>query len=155
MGLALEFYMGDPAVIGPAVADSDFDALYDASVVLARADLSLHLQPKDLDSLSREAARLLGREPILLGESLGDAIGGDEIDHGAFVVATHWVALFASLETEAASELTRRWMAMLAKQYEDPEIQSSPPAEEAVASLISLCRRAAESSTPVVHAWFL
>jgi hypothetical protein len=155
MGLTLEFYMGDPTTIGPAVADVDFDVLDDSSVVQERADLSLHIQPKDLDTLSREAAVLLQREPVLLQQSLGEAIGGNESDHGAFLVAPEWVAQIGALQPDAASELTRRWMTAMAKEYDDPEIQVTPPAEAAVSSLIALCRRANQSSSPVVHAWFL
>jgi hypothetical protein len=59
MGLTLEFFMGDPAAIGPAIANVDFDTLDDSDIVEARADLSLHLEPQDLDTLSREAAALL------------------------------------------------------------------------------------------------
>lgn len=155
MGLTLEFYMGNPEVIGPAVADVDFDTLDDSGIVQARADLSLHIQPKDLDTLSREAAGLLQREPVLLQQSLRDAIGGDESDHGAFLVAFEWVAQLGALKPDAASELTHRWMAAMAQQYDDPEIEVTPPAEAAVSSLISLCRRAIETGTPVIHAWFL
>jgi hypothetical protein len=155
MGLTLEFYMGDPSAIGPAVAEVDFDILDDSGVVQSRADLSLHIQPKDLDTLSREAAGLLQREPVLLQQSLGDAIGGNECDHWAFLVASEWVAQFGALQPNAASELTRRWMAAMAQQYGDLEIQPTPTAEAAVSSLIALCRRADETATPVIHAWFL
>ncbi len=155
MGLALEFYLGDPEAIGPAVADADFDALDDSGVVEARADLSLHIQPMDLDTLSREAAGLLQCEPVLLQRSLRDAIGGDECDRGAFVVAPEWVALFGALQLDAAAVLTRRWMAAMALEYDDPEIKVTPPAEAAVSSLIALCRRASATGATVIHAWFL
>jgi hypothetical protein len=155
MGLTLEFYMGDPKAIGAAVADSDFDVIDDTSVVKARADLSLHIQPQDLDSLSREAASLLRRQPILLQQSLGDAIGGDEDDHGAFPVASDWVSQIAALELATAPELTRRWMAAMARQYDDPGIQATPDTEASVSALITLCRQAVATSTPVIHAWFL
>jgi hypothetical protein len=155
MGLTLEFYIGDPAVIGRAVMDGDFDTLDDPRVVHARADLSLHIQPKDIDTLSSEAAGLLQREPVLLRESLGDAIGGDERDHGAFLVAPEWLSQFAALQPETLAELTRRWMATMAQQYNDPGIHVTPEAEAAVLALTNLCRRATESATPVVHAWFL
>ena len=117
--------------------------------------MSLHIEPEDLDTLSCEAAGLLQREPILFQESLGDAIGGDESDHGAFLVAPEWVAQFSALQLDAAPELTRRWMAALAQEYDNAEIRVTPPAEAGVYSLISLCRRADETTTPVIYAWFL
>lgn len=43
----------------------------------------------------------------------------------------------------------------MAPQYDDAEIGVTPAAEEAVNALISLCTSATETSTPVVHAWFL
>ena len=155
MGLTLEFYMGDPDAIGPAVEQADFDTLDKSGIVKARADLSLHIQPKDLDTLSIEAAGLLGQRPVLLQESLGDAIGGDETDHGAFLVSSDWVSQIGALHPTTAQELANRWIDSMALQYDDPEIRVTPAAEEAVSALISLCRRAAETSTPVIHAWFL
>ncbi len=98
---------------------------------------------------------MLRRDAVLLADSLGDPVGGEDCDHGAFLVATDWVAQIGALQPDAAAELTRRWMAAMAREYGDPEIQPTPPAVAAVASLISLCRRAVETSTPVIHAWFL
>jgi hypothetical protein len=155
MGLTLEFYMGDPDAIGPAVEQFDFDALYESGIVKARADLSVHIQPKDLDTLSIEAAGLVGQRAVLLQESLITAIGGDETDHGAFIVSSDWVSQIGSLQPSTAQELTKRWIASMALQYDDPEIRVTPAAEEAVFALISLCRYATETSTPVIHAWFL
>ena len=152
MGLTLEFYMGDPDAIGPAIEQSDFDALDKSGIVKARADLSLHIQPKDLDTLSIEAAGLVGRRTVLLQESLGAVIGGDETDHGAFIVSSDWVSQIGSLPSDKTQELTRRWIASLAKQYNDPEIRVTPAAEEAISALISLCKCAIGTSTPVIHA---
>lgn len=155
MGLTLEFYVGDPEVIGPAVAEADFDLLYKSDVVKKRADFSLHIQPKDLDTLSLQVADMLGQSPVLLQESLGDAIGGDESDHGAFLVASEWVSQVAGLQSSVSVELTKRWISEMARIYEDEQIVVTPEAEEAVSSLILLCRFAAETDTPVIHSWFL
>jgi hypothetical protein len=155
MGLTLEFYVGDPAAIGHAVELADFDALDDSGIVKARADVSLHIQPKDLDTLSVEAAGLLGQRTVLFQQSLGNAVGGDETDHGAFLVSEDWVAQIGQLDLNATQELATRWIASLARQYDDPEIQVTPAVEEAVYSLISLCKCATETTTPVIHAWFM
>jgi hypothetical protein len=155
MGLTLEFYVGDPEAIGPAVAEADFDTLYQSGIVKMRADFSLHIQPKDLDTLSVEIAGLQKQPPVLLQESLGDAIGGDESDHGAFLVASEWVLQVGSLQPSSAPEITKRWITSVARIYDDPEIRVTPEAEEAVSALISLCRHATGTSTPVIHAWFL
>jgi|GEM_PF-1955527 len=154
MGLRLGFYTGDPDIIGPAIANADFDALEVDGVVQAYADLSLHIIPKDLDILTLEAAAMLQRPPILLRECLGEVIGGDESDHGAFLVGHDWVAQIAELYRQSANELCTRWMAAMAQQYDDPEICSTPPAVAAVSALIDLCRHAVGTSSPVIHAWF-
>ena len=137
------------------MAEADFDTLYQSGVVEVCADFSLHIQPKDLDTLSVEAAGLLGQQPVLLQESLGEAIGGDETDNGAFLVSSDWVSQIGALQPSAASELTKRWIASTARIYDDPEIRVTPEAEKAVSALISLCKRSTETSTPVIHAWFL
>jgi hypothetical protein len=155
MGLTLEFYTGDPHAIGYAVEVADFDALDESGIVKARADLSLHIQPKDMDTLSVEAAGLLGKRAVLFQQSLGDAVGGEESDHGAFLVSADWVAQIGTLQLNTAQELATRWFASMARQYDDPEMQVTPAVEEAVYSLISLCKSATETSTPVIHAWFL
>lgn len=154
MGLRLEFYVGDPGIIGQAVADTDFDALEAESVVQAYADLSLHIVPRDLDILTREAAAMLQRPPILLRESLEEAIGGDEPDHGAFLVGHEWVMQIARLSREPAAELANRWMGAMAQQYDDSEICSTPSAVAAVSALIDLYRYAIGASLPVTYAWF-
>jgi hypothetical protein len=46
-------------------------------------------------------------------------------------------------------------MTSLAEQYRDPRIQTSPAAEDAISALIFLCQRATDTTTPVIHAWFL
>ena len=41
------------------------------------------------------------------------------------------------------------------REYDDSEIRVTPAAEEAVSALIESCRYATETSTAVIHAWFL
>ena len=56
MGLTLEFLIGDEDRLIEAVNDLDFDLL-DSSVT-DRADFTLHIEPRDLDTLSEVSSTL-------------------------------------------------------------------------------------------------
>lgn len=57
MGLSLEFYAGDAAMIGADFTAIEFDGLRDGTRARAYADFSLHLSPTDLDEHDAEDTR--------------------------------------------------------------------------------------------------
>src|SRR6476646_1780301 len=105
MGLSLLFYSGNAEEIGKAVMDLEFENLDK----VPHADLSLHIQPKDLDSLSREAAAVLGNSPVLLSGCI-ELVLVDEVDRGALLVKNEWVNQFAMIQPNLCEELVKRWM---------------------------------------------
>lgn len=56
MGLTLQFALGTKDAILDAVRDDDFDYLYRLEEAGLLADFSLHLVPRDLDSLVQAAS---------------------------------------------------------------------------------------------------
>jgi hypothetical protein len=154
MGLSLEFYAGDAAVIGAAFNDvADWDSIRDGTKAIAYADLSLHLSPDALDTLSEVFAMEAGagRMEFLsrLGEEVGVIDGGEG---GAYVVEPAWVQTVAKVDPRDAKAITVRWFDSLGKVY-NSVIEVNPGAIAAVASLIELCKKAVKSGVSVVFAW--
>jgi hypothetical protein len=99
MGLSLEFHLGDTEAIHKAVRDIDLDRLYDPTVVKAKADLSLHITPHDLDTLSQEFAVESRQEPMDLRPHL--KVLFDEFDRGVFLVDDCWISYIAAVPMAA------------------------------------------------------
>ena len=153
MGLALEFYTGDTAAIIAAVEAMDYDRLDDPTVVSARADLSLHLIPKDLDSLSIALGRAAGLSPIELGPHLEGVM--DTPDHGLLSVDSAWVAYVAKVPTAAAVSVAESWVMLMQRAHGDPGITVTEAMVEATGQLITLCATAVRDGSAVVHGWYL
>src|SRR3954451_1172792 len=98
MGLSLEFYAGDAAVIGADFTAIEFDGIRDGTRARAYADFSLHLSPTDLDLLSEVIAEQVAADPVLLNDSLTRTVGGTGDESGAEVVSPAWVRLVASAD---------------------------------------------------------
>jgi hypothetical protein len=143
MSLQLEFYAGDPAVIGPAFTEIEFDGLRDGTVAHSYADLSLHLSPTDLDNI-----------PNLL-DSLEGSIGGTPGESDASLVAAEWVKGISQVEMHRCAELTKRWLEAVAAESGDDVVTDCPDAVTAVERLVMLCRDSIASSSRVVFAWYL
>jgi hypothetical protein len=153
MGLTLEFYMGDVDAIVDAVQRLELEALDDPAVVASRADLSLHLVPHDLDTLSRAIGRAAGVPPIDLRPHLEPVV--DEADHGLLAVDPTWVAYVAAAHGRDAAAIAEDWAARMQRGYGDPGITATDAMVQAVEELIALCASARQEGAPVVHAWFL
>jgi hypothetical protein len=155
MGLSMEFYAGSAADIGKAFTAMELEGLRDGSLAHAYADLSLHLSPDHLDILSEEVAASLGREPLLLLDSLEAHVGGTDGESSAEVVATRWVETMAATAAPSIAKLVESWMATVAEEVGDPSIVAGPDAVAAVKALVQLCREATRRKTQVVFAWYL
>ena len=153
MGVTLEFVLGDPEAIRKAVEDLDLDRLDDPTVVEAKADLSLHVTPHDLDTLSEEFASVSGREAMALRPHL--EVLFDDVDRGALLVDHHWIAYVADVPAARARTVTERWITRMSQEYEDPQIVVTDAAVQAVAEVASVCARAKEEGKPLVHRRFL
>ncbi len=153
MGLTLEFVLGDPEAIRKAVEECDLDKLDDPTVVKGRADVSMHITPHDLDTLSAEFAAVSGREPIALRPHL--EVLFDDTECGALLVDQDWISYAAGVPVEQVRNVTERWTARMSEEYKDPQIVLTDDAVEAVRALVALCARAKAESEPMVHLWNL
>ena len=153
MGPTLEFLIGDSAELSDALQSVDLDKLDDPALLKMRADFSLHIEPRDLDHLSREFGRVTGNEPKDLRSHLQVRV--DEEDRGLFDVDDSWVSYIASTPDESASEIAERWAATMREAYHDPELLVTDEMVTAVTCLIVLCKAAERDSLAVVHIWLL
>ena len=156
MGLSQEFYAGDAGCIGRAFSDIEWDNLRDETATAAYADLSLHLSPDDLDTLSEVAAGLAGATPHLLSECLIRQVGAidDGEMGGAYVVDPKWPRMIASLEEEVAETLTARWFRRL-DQTSGESLEVNQGAVAAIRGLIRLCKKSVAACHEVVYVWYL
>jgi hypothetical protein len=153
MGLSLEFHLGDTEAIRQAVRDIDLDRLYDPTVVKAKADLSLHITPHDLDTLSQEFAVESRQEPLDLRPHL--KVLFDDVDRGVFLVDDCWISYIAAVPMAAVRKVTERWFDRISQEYGDPIIPVSAEALKRVEDLVALCARAKKDDESIAHVWFL
>lgn len=103
MGLTLEFWVGNDKKIIKGVSGVDFDILDEKDVVVKKADFSLHIVPRDLNTLSIVAARFNQQKSIGLRDFLNLVI--NEVDHGLFKVDILWLKYFTKVNTNDLEEL--------------------------------------------------
>jgi hypothetical protein len=154
MGLSLEFYAGDAAVIGADFSAIEFDGIRDGTRARAYADFSLHLSPPDLDILSVVAAERVGVAARLLNDNLVRVVGGFEGEGSAELVDPAWVGMVAAADEAAAPQLAAEWIARVGAAC-GKQLAVSPEAVRAIGELIRLCRAAAQQGMDVVHTWYL
>jgi hypothetical protein len=152
MGLSLEFYTGDMEAITAAVTALDFDLLDESDIVTGYADLSLHIVPEDLDTLSQVMGSASGMELRDLRPHLTVVL--DEEDHGALSVDPSWVAYVAAVPEEQIPDVANRWAQAMATKYQDDEIQMTEELLESVTNLVILCKTAMQQGQPVLHVWY-
>lgn len=150
MGLTLYFLVGPPKEILDALSDCDYAKL--SRLTEKGADFSLHLQPKDLQTLSDCAAQYSSQPLKPFRAAL--VCYFDEADRGYFLVEDEWVNTIATIDISNAQELTERWFEQLAKNYPSEDIgQPTAASEKAVRDLILLCKYAVQFERPVIHIW--
>lgn len=152
MGLTLEFLAGDSKLLLDAVKEFDFDALYEPPACLYHADFSLHLVPRDLDSLSESFGLVMGIDPIPLRPSLTVAI--DTEDGGAMLVEDRWVAYVAKCAPDLAHQVAHRWLEEMRIAHPNEKIELTDEMTKAVTSLITLCAHASTGHRQVIHVWY-
>jgi hypothetical protein len=152
MGLALLFYLGDPAAITNAFESCELERFEDPAVVSHSADFSLHLIPRDLDFLSRAIGETVGRETLDFRPFLN--IIHDEPDGGMFSVDPVWVRYVASVPLERAHDVASSWAVAAGFARGDPGTEESSDASIAVRELIQLCKAASSNDGQVFHIWY-
>lgn len=152
MGLSLYFYIGNLEKIEAAVRDCDFHTLYDPEVCAHRADFSLHLQPRDLDTLSRQIGSHSQQVPVDLRPNL--VVRVDEEGYGLLIVDSAWVLYVARIDLADVPAAVEGWFRAVQAQYSNEQIAPTPEAAAAVDSLVRLCKLAEKTRQPVSHVWF-
>jgi len=153
MGLTLEFCLGDPEAIRKAVEGFDLEQLNDPAIFKGRTDMSLHITPHDLDTLSQEFASASGHDPIELGPYLEGLF--DDSERGVLLVDDAWVSYAADVPKSEVRRVTERWGARMSHEYGDAEIAVTDATVQAVEGLVALCRRAKSEGQEMLHVWFL
>jgi hypothetical protein len=153
MGMTLKFLAGDEWALTEAFRGDAYFKFRAPQVILAEADFSLGLVPRDLNFLSLEAGPLAGLPPIDLRSQL--TRGVDEMDHGLLPISKEWVAYIAALPLDSVTTLAERWAARMREFYQQPGILVTGDMKRAIRDLISLCQAACPEQVPVVHVWWL
>src|SRR5262249_18282563 len=110
VGLSLEFYAGDAAVIGGDFSAIEFDGVRNGTRAPPYADFALPLAPTDLDLLSEVVSERVGAPRLLLSRSLIRNVGGFEGEGGAVLVDPLWVGMVAGVEDTDAASLAAEWI---------------------------------------------
>jgi hypothetical protein len=155
MGQLLEFYGGDPKVVGTAFSAFDFDTLADRTKIPLYVDFSLHLSPMDFDFLTAEAVGSVGKGPSEFMDCLATNVGGSDGESSADVVSPEWVRLIAAVPDAEVEAVATRWAKALAEEYGDPQLKVTAEMLAALRSLVALCRESLRMGLPVIHAWSL
>ena len=148
MGLSLIFCAGgqseDTKKMLEALEAADYQALNQR--MARKADFSLHLLPRDLQTLSECAAAFSPQKPVPFREGLTCYF--DAEDRGFFIVSEEWEKYFAAIEIKDAAPLAEAW-------YQAMGLKESLPPEAiaAVKDLIELCQYAGQTGHPVIHIW--
>lgn len=148
MGLSLIFCAGEQAEdtkkMLEALETADYQALNQR--MARKADFSLHLRPKDLQTLSECAAAFSSQTAAPFREGLTCYF--DAEDRGFFIVSEEWEKYFAAVKIKDAKPLAEAW-------YQAIGLKDSLPPEAiaAVKDLIELCQYAGHTGNPVVHIW--
>jgi hypothetical protein len=152
MGITLKFLSGDSDRLTEVFSGEAYYKFDDPGVIVAEADFSLHLQPRDLNLLSIAAGILTGQAPMDLRSQL--TRGVDERDHGLLYVSKEWVAYMAAVPLSSVPELAESWAVGMRKFYNAENIVVTEAMIQALNDLISLCQQASPECVPVVHVWW-
>ena len=150
MGLSLQFLVGEPKGLLDALSVADYEKLN--SLTEKMADFSLHLQPRDLQTLSDCAAQYASQFLKPFRSALVCYL--DEVDRGYFVVNDDWVDAMATIDIGKSKELAAKWFEQMALNYPNEQIGNpTADAETAVCELIKLCKYAVQFAKPLIHIW--
>jgi hypothetical protein len=151
MGLTLEFLLGNDKKIIKAAKKLDYDLFDEPSCILKKADFSLHISPKDLNTLSLAASKYNNHTPLDLREQLILIV--NKADHGLFGINNRWVEYFSQVSQNDSDNLTQVWFNEMQKQYPNEKIEVTKEGINAVKDLSELCKYAINNRKEVYHFW--
>ena len=150
MGLSLQFLIGPPKEMLDALSQCNYAEL--DRLTERKADLSLHLQPRDLQMLSDCAASHTSQPLKPFRTALTCYF--DETDRGYFLVHDDWVDAMATIDIKEYKAIATEWFQKMAENYPNEQIgEPSAAAEGSVHGLIELCKYAVQFEKPVIHIW--
>lgn len=113
--------------------------------------------PNSPDLLTELACSLLGVEPFTFSESIVQQLGSDsesiDANRGAYVMASRWVELFATMTESRARVVAHRWLTEC-----DPGAADAARASPLVSCLLGICevcRVAQQHRVSLVYTWTL
>ncbi len=112
MGMLIDFYTGDAERIVDAWRREDADAFADPRVVVARADLSFHIGPEELDQLVLTACELTARPAMTFSACVRGHLAPDA-ESGIHELSDAFRDLLAGVPAEQAGQLYERWVGKL------------------------------------------
>lgn len=155
MPILMDFYAGDPVVIGTAFSSHDFRTLNDRSAIPLFVDFSLHISPTDCDLLTTAIQSVVGAGPTSLIASLQTEVGSIGDSASAHTIAAEWVAMAAAVRDEQVENILRLWVRAVAQEHNELESAITADMRSAVQALIVLCRTSRERGLAVVYTWSL
>ena len=151
MGLALLFYLGDPAAITNAFESMEMERFEEPEVVSHSADFSLHLIPRDLDFLSARIGETLGQEQLDLRPFLN--VMHDEVDGGMF--CRSGLGHVCGVGSARSRRGDRKfWVVAADFAHGGLATEANSDCRKAVLDLIILCKAAASNDGQVFHIWY-
>ena len=153
MGLSLVFLIGKERKIIRAIKKLDYSILDNPISVHKEADFSFHLQPKDLNELSKAIGNNTNQTPLELRPFLKVLI--DEIDHGLLSVDPVWVKYASKVEPSNILPIVTMWETNLSTIYTNETIIFDDAIQKSVLDLVELCKYSLDKRLRVLHLWTL
>ena len=151
MGLTLEFLLGDDKKIIKGVRKIDFELLDEKYCITKKADFSLHISPKDLNTLSMSLSPFNKLKPMELRENLYLII--NELDHGLFWIDKKWVNYISMINPDDLEKITYEWFKKMQNQYPNEILEVTQSAIDSIKDLYELCQCAIKKRKTVFHYW--
>lgn len=153
MGLSLIFGAGktadDTKKMLDALEAADYQSL--DKLMAQKSDFSLHLVPRDLQTLSECAAVFSSAQTAPFREGLTCYF--DAEDRGFFIVSEEWEEYIASIDPKNAKPLAEAWFQAMETNYQESVGKPTPASVTAIEDLLALCKYARQTGNPVVHIW--
>ncbi|MBR5485619.1 MAG: hypothetical protein IKV41_03825 [Oscillospiraceae bacterium] len=146
MKIKLEFRLGDPSLIQKELAWTEADI---CTVKLLEAPQGIAAQ--DIDVLSSAAAKVNGKEELMISDCRKQIIG--TAFNGVYAVDKAWVEYFAAVPDDKVQELCKLWCDELKELFMDDEIKPTDEMCEFIKGIKERCQIALEQEKLLFQFW--
>ena len=146
MKIKLEFRLGDPSLIQKELAWTEADI---CTVKLLEAPQGIAAQ--DIDVLSSAAAKVNGKEELMISDCRKQIIG--TAFNGVYAVDKAWVEYFAAVPDDKVQELCKLWCDELKELFMDDEIKPTDEMCEFIKGIKERCQIALEQEKMLFQFW--